>query len=242
MENPMDIDSDPMGGAPPATSPAPPDRPEAVSDVAPAASSDDEAARLSPELEALLTEFDARKAEQPEGAARAPTDWSKLDGVSRSEWLQLAIASDTNKLILQSFLDHHHQQQKIQQEKADFEEVMSEASDYLEGMPVAEDFAKRWFLAEYQLNPMLKEAWDHRRDSGQHQAHAVSVIRRMLKQMHKSAASTPDAHATEDRALVNAAMRSASRVAPAESGESYAKRVSRMSNAEFEAEREKLGI
>jgi hypothetical protein len=235
------MDADPMDG--PGDAGAMPEQGANSQDHTPIPQGD-ETRQDGPDLETLLSEFGKGPPAQADGAPaeKAAPDWSKLDGVSRSEWLQLAIASDTNKLILQSFLDHHQQQQKIQQEKADFEEVMSEALDYLEGMPVAEDFAKRWFLSEYQLNPMLKEAWDHRRDSGQHQAHAVSVVRRMLKQMHKSAANTPDPHASEDRALVNAAMRSASRVAPAETGESYAKRVSRMSNAEFEAEREKLGI
>lgn len=235
------MESDPMDG--PGDAGAMPEQGTRPQENTPAPQGN-EPSQDGPDLEALLSEFGDGASAQSDSlpAEKAVSDRNKLDGVSRSEWLQLAIESDTNKLILKSFLDHHQQQQKIQQEKADFEEVMSEASDYLEGMPVAEDFAKRWFLSEYQLNPMLKEAWDHRRDSGQHQAHAVSVVRRMLKQMHKSAANTPDPHASEDRALVNAAMRGASRVAPAESGESYAKRVSRMSSAEFQAEREKLGI
>ena len=190
------------------------------------------------DIDALLSEFTSANKPNADPAAVPPqspnTHWDKANAVTMDKWLELAMESDKNKLILEAFLRNHQQQADAQQERADFEEVLSEANDYLEGLPVAEDFAKRWLLAEVQLNPMLKEAWEYRRASPEHQAHAVKVIRRMFKDMRRSAEHTPDPVATEDRAAVTAAVRGASQMAPPAKAPNYSKMSSNELNAEWD--------
>jgi hypothetical protein len=161
--------------------------------------------------------------------------------------MRLELGAISNRSLLQSVLDHQitlqeqrHQQEQQRQEKADFEETVEAASDMLEGLSHLGDhkeYAKRWLLAEAQLNPQLLEAWQHRRDSPEHQRHAVSTLKRAFKQMQKSAARMPDPEATEDRAAVTAAVRGSSRSPQPERAPDY----SRMTQNELDREWEKHG-
>jgi hypothetical protein len=167
-----------------------------------------------------------------------PNDTS---GYSADELMRLQLGAISNRTILQSALDHQialqerqHQEHLKQQETADFQKIVGLANDHLEGLPIPEDFANRYLAAEYQFNPGLKEAWDHRRDSPGHDDYATRVIKRVFKQMRKSASRIPDLQATEDRAAVTAAVRGSSNQAPpSDTAADYRRRVNNMSDAEF---------
>lgn len=216
---------------------------EQGSRVEPASAPDD------PELSSLLDQFEGRS--KPAAEAPAPTmpatTTTDLDADRR--FLQLAMQSDQQRDLLQRLLQHnldqsaaYEQQQRIRQESADFEEVVAEASEALEGMPVAEDYARRWFLAEVQLNPMLRETWEHRRDSPELQRRAVQVLHREIRRMVKEVGRIPDLSATEDRAAVTAAVRGAGRAPPAENSGEYERRVANMNSVEFDKEMQRLGM
>lgn len=200
-----------------------------------------------PELSSLLDEFDGRS--KPSAPSPAPSKPAATDFDVDSRYLQLAMQSDQQRDLLQRLLQHnldqsaaYEQQERIRQENADFEEVVAEASEALEGMPVAEDYAKRWFLAEVQLNPVLRETWEHRRDSPELQRRAVQVLHREIRRMVKEVGRIPDPSATEDRAAVTAAVRGAGRAPPAENSGEYERRVANMNSVEFNKEIQRLGM
>ncbi|QWG16120.1 hypothetical protein KMZ68_13810 [Bradyrhizobium sediminis] len=196
-------------------------------------------------LDSLIAEFEARvplKAPATDApaagdqAAPARINLNDIRGFSDDDILKLAMQNDQHRVVLDSFLQHQYQQQLQQQETADFDMIVGLANDHLEGLPVPDDFAKRYLAAEYQMNPELKKAWDERRASPDHDEYATRVIKRVLKQMHKSASRIPDLQATEDRAAVTAAVRGASRAAPEPARPNY----NRMTDNEFSAEKDRL--
>lgn len=226
--------------------------PAAPSDnSAPAPASHDERGGNLEDIDSLLAEFDAKAkskapandpgaAEAPAVPRDAPIDTS---GLSADELMRLELGAISNRAILQSVLDHQitqqeqqHQEYLQRQEKSDFEMVVGMASDHLEDLPVPEDFAKRYLAAEYQMNPELKQAWDHRRDSPEHDDYASRVIKRVFKQMRKSASRIPDLQATEDRAAVTAAVRGAGGRVP----EAAAPNFDRMTDNEFAATKDRM--
>lgn len=203
------------------------------------------------DLGSLLSEFDRATSKSGEAtpspespaapAAPVGVDWSNIRAFSDDQMLALAMETDRQRIIWDSFLQHHQQQVLQQQSREDFNKVVVMADEYLEGLPVPPDFARRWLLAEYSLDPQLQEAWNRRRESHELDAYASSAIKRALKKMRAEAARSPDPAATEDRNLVIAAMRGASgNPPPAETPDAYERRMSRMSQAEFEAEKSKM--
>ena len=152
-----------------------------------------------------------------------------------------------NRVMLQSVLEHQiahserlHQEQLQRQEREDWSEVLDEAVPYLAELPGIGDPRKeatRWLLSQAQLDPRLAEAWQHRRDSPQHQAHAVSVIKRAYKTMHAELSRRPDADLTEDRWAVAAFMRGGSKTPPPAKVPDYSK----MTEAQLAAEWAKVG-
>ena len=125
-----------------------------------------------------------------------------------------------------------------QQEQADFENVVKKADDFLAGLPVPPDFAKRWLLAEAQLDPVLNEAWQRRYESPEKQYRAERQVEKALHRMRNAAAAIPDKEITEDVRSVAWAVRGGTRQAPEAPPKNYAK----MSNSEFRKELEDMGI
>jgi hypothetical protein len=203
-------------------------------------------------VDALLQEFDRAQPKGEGGQAPAAqetpqpppgVDWSKARPFSDSDMIGLAMETDRQRIIMDAFLQQHQQQLHQQQERDDFNKIVTMADEFLEGLPVPEDFARKWLTYEYHVDPQLREAWDNRRASHDHDAYASSVIKRALKKLHKEASRIPDAHATEDRAAVVAAMRGASNSPPpAETSAGYAQRLSRMTQKDLEAEWAKHGM
>ena len=214
-------------------------------------------ARIDDGIDSLLNEFDQKTKSTPERtdhpAPAATSDRPVEKEHDEDHLMRLSLAEIRNRVVLESVLEHQlanserlHQENQARQEREDFEETVEEAARMLEGAAHVGDpkeYARRWLLSEAALNPRLAEAWDHRRDSKEHQVYAVSALKRAFKEMRKAVDRMPDPHATEDRAAVVAAMRGASnRAPPAENSASYERRLSQMNQKEFEAERAKYGM
>lgn len=242
----MSTESDPFagGGADDGGATAAPSEPAHNSAPAPASHDGGDTGGSADDIEALLSEFEAGRganasatdATAAESAAPARVNLNDVRAFSDDDMLKLSMDVMVQRARTDAVLQQYQQERWQQQESADFAEVLSEAGEYLNGLPVAEDFAKRWFLAEAQLDPNLKEVWDHRRDSPEHQAYAVRALKRAFKKMQHSAKRTPDPHATEDRAAVTAAVRGAGGRVP----DSVRPNYERMNPAEFAAEKDRL--
>lgn len=173
------------------------------------------------DLSELLAQFDEGRTakEQVTPAAELPqapqnVDLSKVNGFTDTDILQLQMQSDAQARFINDLQQHYAVQAHVQQSQADFKMILDMAEGELEGLPVPDDFAKRYLVAEYQLNPELKDAWDHRRDSREHDQRASHLLRKEFKKMREAARRIPDQQATEDRAAVTAAVRGSSRYAP----------------------------
>ena len=123
-------------------------------------------------------------------------------------------------------------------ERADFQNVVGKANEFIAGLPVSGDFAERWLIAESALDPVLNEAWQRRYDNPQAQFRAERQVEKALHRMRKAAASMPDKDITEDVRSVAWAVRGGIKQAPEAPPKNYAK----MTNPEFRKELEDLGI
>lgn len=88
-----------------------------------------------------------------------------------------------------------------------------------------------WLTEQAQANPAVQAAWQNR---GADPKTFQRTLDRLGRDFQKTFGVLPDANATEDRAAVTAAVRGASKAAPPDdNGAAYARRVSRMSDAEY---------
>ncbi len=208
-------------------------------------------ARNDDGFDSLLNEFDQKTKSAPDWADHptpdATSERPSEKGYSEDDLMRLQLGEIGNRVMLQSVLEHQiahserlHQEQLQRQEREDWSEVLDEAVPYLAELPGIGDPRKeatRWLLSQAQLDPRLAEAWQHRRDSPQHQAHAVSVIKRAYKTMHAELSRRPDADLTEDRWAVAAFMRGGSKTPPPAKVPDYSK----MTEAQLAAEWAKVG-
>ena len=104
------------------------------------------------------------------------------------------------------------------------------------GYAVTDDFARRWLTAEAVLNGRLRDSWDQRYNSAQHQREAERAVERARDAFVQSLKSMPDREATLDRMAVSAAVRGTS-APPPETPPNYGD----MTDAEFALERKKVG-
>ena len=201
-------------------------------------------------IDVLLHEFDRAQPNGEGGQAPAapempqpppPVDWSKTRAFSDSDMLGLAMETDRQRIMLDALQLHHQQQLHQQQERADFAEVLSEGASWLEDLPSVGDpqaAAQRWILSEAQLDPRLADAWEHRRDSKEHQQYAVRLINKAFSKMRSELAHRPDPELTADKWAVAAFMRGGSKTPPPSTPPDYSK----MTDAQFEAEKAKVGM
>lgn len=199
-------------------------------------------ASASDDIETLLQEYDSSgvsSGERPDEVAPEPPRTSSDDDVQR-----LLMEGEQQKAVLQELLFQQNMHAQRQQEHDDFNALMKEAIKATQGLPLPGekgDFERRWLMAEYQLNADFKEAWDQRYDSDSANARCASVMKRALKSLAGVAKNAPDPVATEDRALVTAAVRGGTNAPPpAETDASYRRRVERMTDAEFNRMRDEM--
>lgn len=225
------LSSDVDAGGPGATVDAP-----APADLGSAGSAPTTPSHRADDLGDLLNEFEKSAGGVGKDTPAAPEqrpaiDWANARGFSDSEILALAMQSDSQRLVLDSLLEQqiaqarrNEQQARQQTETAHFAEIVDEAAAFIEDLPLADpkDFAKRWFLAEVQLDPVLREAWEQHLDSPEAHKRAIALVNRKIKQLRASAKSMPDPEATADRAMVTAAVRGASGKEPPSRPPNYA--------------------
>lgn len=166
----------------------------------------------------------------------------QLNALSPEDALALRMRSDLHHAVLDEFIRQAHHANWQQQARNDFSEVLTYAKGEIEGANVPPDHVERYLIAEYNLNPELKAAWDHRGDSPEARGHFNRVVTRTVKKMEKEARAIPvyDKDATEDREAITNAVRGANMRAPEPTQADYARKVSRQTDAEFAAEKDKL--
>lgn len=129
-------------------------------------------------------------------------------------------------------------------EQEDTGRVLAFAREQLDGYDVPEGWDMRWLASEHAINAEVASAWKNRYASEEAKAHAQRVVEQSVKRMVKDAKahanSRIDFNATEDRALVSAAVRGSTQPIPAEDGRAYSRRVNRMGDHEFAQEKERL--
>lgn len=141
------------------------------------------------------------------------------------------------------------EQQRAAEDRARLEQedktrVVAYAREQLDGLDVPEGWDMRWLASEHAINPEVSTAWKNRYASPEAEAHAERVVKdavkRMVKDAKAQAGSRIDLNATEDRALVSAAVRGSGSKVPSEDPRAYAQRVNRMSDFEFAQHKSQL--
>lgn len=205
------------------------------------------------DLDHWLSEFDRTSKDKPSGGGTvggdetspqpdAPTTRPRPEpprAVSDSDMMMTSLRVAQQQVWWNEMMTQQHFAALRKQEEVDFAEVLSVAKDQLDGMRhLPDDFARRWLVSEYNLDKELMEAWDNRYEDEGATNHARAVVRRALKKMVKAAREVPtpeDLLATDDRAMVTAAVRGASTKAPSEQAPDFAG----MSNAQYREEHKK---
>ena len=122
----------------------------------------------------------------------------------------------------------------------DTQAIFSEAAETLKDIEhLPADYAERWLRAEYSIDPALHYAWDNRYASEEALERCRHALRRTFGKMRDAAAAMPDPEATIDRALVVQAM---TRSRSSGTIEAKAHDLSRMSDQEFQAYKETIGL
>ena len=116
-------------------------------------------------------------------------------------------------------------------EDADAKKVLTDAKQAIAEFAnkVPEDFAERWLMSEYQLNPRLSAAWNQRHESPAAMERAERAVERALKDLHRAVQNVPEAKATADQEAVAAALRGATAGQPSGTAPDYG----RMTDGEF---------
>lgn len=207
-----------------------------------------------PDIDSLLGEFDrsrpSEKAAPAEPSVRVPARADAPLGHSDDDFMAMQLRQISNDVVMRSLLDHQiATSERLQfeewqrNERADFADTVKEAASMLEDFPHVGDpseFAKRFLLSEAQLNPDLYDAWQHRRESKEHWQRAERALARACRKMLGEVKRMPDPELSADRALVTAMMRGGSGKPPPADDAAYARRVSSMNDADFQAEADRL--
>lgn len=185
----------------------------------PAVSSAAEApsAQINPtsDLDALLSDFDIQTKPQPATSTVAKPEESEV--VQLRKTVEAFVSRETAK-----------------QNKADLTDAIKE----VRGSHSIPDYAVRGWLSEMaETDPRINSIWEQRE---QNPAAAKKLIAGLRSKFDAAQAGSkgPDADATSDKLAVAAAVRGTSQKAPEPSQPNYGK----MTAAEFEAEKAKLGL
>lgn len=210
------------------------------------------------DLASLLSEFEAgtaKPAVAPSSAAESPNS-AAPNGKSNSteapvDPVAAAIEKAMNQGKVTDELTAHLstygrlvEQMRVneiqRQAKADFENIVSKGNEMLKdaGVPVGDDFVKRWLIAESSLDPQLREAFDSAYLSKDHLRRAEKLIGKAMNRLLTSAKSQPDPEATADKRAVAWAVKNSGRAIPAPAAPKYGD----MNDADFAAEKKKLGL
>jgi hypothetical protein len=218
-------DLDPMdNAAAPEATPAPaPDIVRQSSESSDAPAAEQAAPAGEPEIEDLLKEFDHWTADNGPPAPRydLPAPTKDQETIALHNW---AMQVETER----------------QQAKHDRDTLAAIAS--VRGRHTAEEYPDAmiagWLEDQARANPALQAAWEDRDRNPRSWSQALA---RLGVNFERIATTRPDPQATEDRALVTAAVRGTTKAPPpAETDASYRRRVERMSDAEFNRMRDEM--
>lgn len=167
------------------------------------------------DLESILAEFDQGTKAAPQPAPQQPAQAVPPDALKRIELLEKTLAEKDSQDALKPVIEAIRGE--LPKDVLSNEEVL----DLIDGR------AKR--------DPRIQRAWmDRANNPG-----AWSKIQKGLaKELSKKFSKLPDPNATEDREAVTAAVRGASGKAPEEKAPNYGA----MTQAEFNAEKARLGL
>ena len=165
---------------------------------------------------------DARKPKGPEAAPQNTAEREELQQLRTwAEGIEAERMAERERVEAQEVFDRSG-------------EVVQEIAPWLPG-----DYARTWFINEAMTDPVLADAWENRHASPEAAGIAQRQIDRSMRKLGKHLRGLPDPVATDDRAVVTAAMRGASGRAPPEAPPNY----SSMSDADFNRElKTKYGI
>ena len=155
------------------------------------------------DLEAFLQEYDQAVGTKQEGPLLPQTAPERDHAAELRGMMQ----GNRDVLELQLRVRDLQEERLAQRENADREEPFAQAQTYLEGLDhLPEDFARRWLIAEANLDPELHHAWHSRYEDGDALRRCTAALRRSFNKMRAEASRMSDPDATADRAAVVDAM------------------------------------
>lgn len=194
-------------------------------------------------LDELLAEFEASvtTSDQSKRLAEPTEDQGHLHDLESAQ-------QETMRAIegMQGELAAMHAERRLQSDRADFDNIVKIANekyaDQLRFLP--EGYTRQWLVNEAMLNPELAAAFDNRYSGPEALAAADRAVDRAISKMSDEIRKLPDPDLTADRDAVEAFILKHARASdPApEDDATYRRRVSRMSNAEFEQHKREIGL
>jgi hypothetical protein len=212
-----------------------------ASDQAPAPAAGAPRSASLDDLSAALAEFDA--AVKPEAV---PTPAPPVEPSPDLQRIQREHEETGKKLQeVSSTLERMDHDRRLEQEqaqnRADFDLIVKHTHDEIADLRyMPEGFAAKWWTNEILTNADLREKLTLRHRDQASKAAAERAVERAVSSLRREVEQRPDPRVTEDREAVTWAMRAAGKRQAPENDQDYARRLSRMSNAEFEQHRREV--
>ena len=169
------------------------------------------------ELDKLLSEFDSSKTTQPPATAQPEQNTGAADDLKALTDQVKGLLSETAQVKFRQDMDV-----TIKNVRGDLDPEFFD-----------DTFVESWMDAQARQDPRLAAAWANRHANPKQFGKVVDTLGRTFV---KKYGKLPDKAATEDREAVTAAVRGASTKAPPDTPPD----LSKMSNAQFEAEKDRL--
>src|SRR5262249_25158050 len=204
------------------------------------------AATTISDLESLLSEFtretapkEAPKTEQQRTPQKTLDQAAFADPNAFREYMELS--SETGALRqrvgeIGGIVHAMNAEALRQRDISAFDGIVGKADKLLQesGLAMGDEWARRWLIAEAQLNPALAQAFDQRHQSPDRFARQEKKV---MERLLKAAKSQPDPEATANRMAVAAAVRGTTGKVPEEKPIRYGD----LTDAEFKKELRKYG-
>jgi hypothetical protein len=205
------------------------------------------------DIDALIQEFDTATGAEP-AAKPVPTETtppqpegqlpeSRVPDERREPVPDNLFSSDAEEEVYRA-LDAavaYDQQRLAARDAADGALVVKAIRGEFPASQYPDEMVAGWIENLARTNPKIQEAWVQRYSGADGERNYRRAVERLGQAFHKQFKSTQIDHAaTEDRAAVAAAMRGTARPPDAENDGAYRRRVSNMTDNEFQVERERL--
>ena len=195
-----------------------------------------EAPSANLDLDAFLQEYDQAVGAKQEGPLLQQTAPERDYGAD----LRGSMQTNRDLLEMRLWAEGVQEERLGRREHEDREEAFAQAEKCLQGIEhLPEDYGRRWLIAQASLDPELHHDWHHRYESADDMRRCQNTLRRTLNKLREEASRMPDPDATADRAAVVDAM---TRGRSSGTIEAKAPDLSRMSDQEFQAYKETIGL